>query len=227
MHHAFNLAIKDWEWIKENPVSRVSKEKVDNLKERWLTLEEEERLLTSSPRWLQEIIIFSLETGLRQSEVLNLQWPQVDLFRKTITILEQKNRSKDTLPLNERSMEILKARAKIRHIKTTHVFSNGKGNRINARNLLRAFYSAIKKSSLKGLRWHDLRHTVASRLVQAGVDLYTVQKLGRWKTIQMVMRYAHHYPESLRGGVETLDKVRKEFSTNLAQSQKGGVTPDA
>jgi integrase len=224
MHHAFNLSIKEWEWIEENPVSKISKERVDNSKERWLTFEEEERLLNSSPKWLQEIILFSLETGLRQGEVLNLQWPQVDLFRKTITITEQKNRGKDTLPLSQRAWEVLKARAKIRHLKTNFVFYNRKGNRIDARNLLRAFYSATKKSNLEGLRWHDLRHTFASRLVQSGVDLYTVQKLGRWRTINMVMRYGHHYPESLRRGVEVLDEVRKKISTNLAQSKEKGVT---
>jgi integrase len=223
MSHAFNLAIKEWEWLKENPVSRVSREKVNNIRERWLTFEEEKRLLDASPKWQQELIIFSLETRLRQSEVLNLQWPQADLFGKTITILEQKNKSKDTLPLNERALEILKARAKIRNIKTNHVFYNGNGNRIDARNLLRAFYSAIRKANLESLRWHDLRHTFATRLVQAGVDLYTVQKLGRWKTIQIVTRYAHHYPESLRGGVEILDRLRKEFSTNLAQSNEKGI----
>lgn len=223
MSHSFNLAIKEWEWLKDNPVRKVSREKVDNIRERWLTLEEEERLLDASPKWLQELIIFSLETGLRQSEALNLQWPQVDLFRKTFTILEQKNRRKDTLPLNERALEVLKAKARIRHIKTNYVFYSRNGTRIDARHLLRAFYSATKKANLENLRWHDLRHTFATRLVQAGVDLYSVQKLGRWKTIQMVMRYAHHYPESLRGGVEILDKVRKEFSTNLAQSNEKGV----
>ncbi len=55
-------------------------------------------------------------------------------------------------------------------------------------------------------------------------DIYTVQKLGRWKTISMVMRYAHHYPESLRSGVEVLDKVGQKVITNLAQSNKKGVT---
>jgi hypothetical protein len=56
------------------------------------------------------------------------------------------------------------------------------------------------------------------------VDLYTVQKLGRWKTISMVMRYAHHYPESLRSGVNVLDNLRKKVSTNLAQSKKKEAT---
>jgi len=93
--------------------------------------------------------------------------------------------------------------------------------------LLRTFYSATQKAGLKGLRWHDLRHTFATRLVQAGVDLYSVQKLGRWKTVQMIMRYAHHYPESLRPGVETLDRIIKNFITILSQSNEKGVTPDS
>ena len=216
--HAYKLAIREWEWCRDNPVSKVSKEKVNNLIERWLTCEEEARLKASSPKWLQEIIAFAVNTGFRQSEILDLQWPKVDLFRKTITILEQKNKGKDTLPLNEETLEVLKARAKIRHIQTNHVFYNSIGRRINARNLQRAFCSATRKTGLKGFRFHDLRHTFATRLIQAGVDIYTVQKLGRWKNISMVMRYAHHCPESLRSGIEALDKVRKNSITILSQS---------
>lgn len=225
MSHAFNLARREWEWINENPVSKVSREKVNNMRERWLTFEEEERLLRASPRWLQELIIFSLETGLRQGEVLNLQWSQVDLFRKTITILEQKNKRKDVLPLNERALEVLKARAKVRHIKTNYVFFNKNGNKIGSSTLIRAFHSAMNKVNLRNLRWHDLRHTFATRLVQGGVDIYTVQKLGRWKDIQMVMRYAHHYPESLRERIKTLDRMRGNFITILSQSE-GSQTGD-
>jgi len=65
-----------------------------------------------------------------------------------------------------------------------------------------------------------LRHTFATRLVQNGVDLYTVQKLGRWKTVSMVMRYAHHHSESLRSGINVMDRIGKKIITNLSQSQK-------
>jgi hypothetical protein len=58
--------------------------------------------------------------------------------------------------------------------------------------------------------------------VQAGVDLYAVQKLGRWKNITMLQRYEHHYPESLRPGVEVLDKI----ITDLSQSDEKGVSRD-
>lgn len=226
MSHLFNLAMKEWEWVRENPVSKTSKERVNNLIERWLTSEEEEKLLAGSPKWLQEIILFAVNTGFRQGEILNLQWPLVDIFRKTVTILEQKNKSKDTLPLNQKALDVLKARIKARQPgKNDYVFFNRNGNRMDARNLQRAFHSAVEKAEIPKLRFHDLRHTFATRLVQAGVDLYTVQKLGRWKTISMVMRYAHHYPESLRPGVESLDRVRDQFITNLSQSNKKGLVP--
>ena len=85
------------------------------------------------------------------------------------------------------------------------------------------FRSRHERADVKGFRFHDLRHTFATRLVQAGADIYTVQKLGRWKTIQMVMRYAHHYPESLRAGIEILDRVPAGVSTVSAQSANSAV----
>jgi integrase len=224
MSHAFNLAIKDWEWVRENPVKKVSREKVNNQIERWLTPDEEKRLSTFSPRWLNEITAFAISTGLRQGEILDLQWPQIDFSRGTLTILQQKNKGKDTLPLNRKALRILKERARARQSDVDYVFYNGNAKRMDARDLLRAFYSATEKAKVHNLRFHDLRHTFATRLVQGGVDIYTVQKLGRWKTISMVMRYAHHYPESLRSGIEVLDKVGKKVSTNLAQSNKKGAT---
>jgi len=115
-------------------------------------------------------------------------------------------------------MEILQARAAVRTSRAAFVFVNGADHPRNARNLLRAFYPAMRKAGITRFRFHDLRHTFATRLIQAGVDIYTVQKLGRWKTISMVLRYAHHQPESLGGGAEVLDRLRRENSTKLAQS---------
>ena len=212
--HAFQLAVKEWEWVAENPVHKVSKENVRNLIERWLSAEEERRLLVASPVWLQEIILFAIHTGFRQSEILNLQWVQVDLFRRTITLLEQKNGGRDTLPVEcVKTLEALKARANVRSRTTEYVFSNGAGNRRDARDLLRVFNPVMKKADVRRFRFHDLRHTFATRLVQAGADIYTVQKLGRWKTISMVLRYAHHHSESLRAGIEMLDWVPAGMST--------------
>jgi integrase len=113
----------------------------------------------------------------------------------------------------------LKARYKVRSIKTNLVFYYREGERIDARNLLRAFYIAEEKAGIRDLRFHDLRHTFATRLVQAGVDLYKVQKLLRHKSPTMTQRYAHHYPESLRDGAEVLDRI----ITKLTQSGQTGI----
>jgi integrase len=86
--------------------------------------------------------------------------------------------------------------------------------------LLKAFHAALRKSGIQNFRFHDLRHTFATRLVQAGVDLYTVQKLGRWKTVNMVQRYAHHHTETLRNAIEVMDRIGKGVITNLSQSPK-------
>ncbi|MFQ5585739.1 MAG: tyrosine-type recombinase/integrase [Thermodesulfobacteriota bacterium] len=219
LSHAYNLALREWEWVDSNPVSMVSKEKVKNQVERWLTHEEEEGLMSVSPIWLQEILVVALNTGLRQAEILDLTWDRVDLSRRTITILEQKNDGKDTLPINTQALDVLKARSKVRSIKNNLVFYSREGTGINARNLLRAFYKARERAGVKNFRFHDLRHTFATRLVQAGVDLYKVQKLLRHKTPIMTQRYAHHYPESLRDGVEVLDNI----NTILVQSKKKGL----
>ncbi|MEI7636565.1 MAG: tyrosine-type recombinase/integrase [Syntrophus sp. (in: bacteria)] len=68
------------------------------------------------------------------------------------------------------------------------------------------------------MQFYDLRHTFATRLVQNGVDIYTVQKLGRWRSLKMVERYSHHNVESLRSGIQVMDRVNKiRVIINLSQ----------
>jgi integrase len=132
------------------------------------------------------------------------------------------------LPLNARALEVLHARAKVHSIKTDCVFFNEAGNPRDARNLLRAFYTARTIAKVLNFRFHDLRHSWATRLVQNGVDLYTMQKLKRWRrTVAMVMRYAHHSAETLRPGIEVLDRLRMEkdkISTVGRESRIGAET---
>ncbi len=79
------------------------------------------------------------------------------------------------------------------------------GKKINPQNLRYYFCRAMQKAGIKDFRWHDFRHTFATRLAQAGVDLYKVSKLLGHKDIKMTQRYAHHCPDSLRDGVEILE----------------------
>ncbi|HEY6084396.1 MAG TPA: site-specific integrase [Nitrospira sp.] len=97
------------------------------------------------------------------------------------------------------------------------MFVSQAGTPLVGANIRRALASALKTSKIQDFHFHDLRHTCATRMVQAGVDLYKVQHILGHKSPMMTQRYAHHYPESLRDGVESLDAGRT-FSTNLAQS---------
>jgi len=121
------------------------------------------------------------------------------------------------------------------------VFLNPTGQAVNIHELRSAFEKALDNAGINNFRFHDLRHTFVTRLAQNGVDLFTIQKLLGHTTFATTQRYAHHYTESLRRGINVLDayvegrKVRepdserqedtpKPFITIL--SQKGENTPD-
>jgi integrase len=70
----------------------------------------------------------------------------------------------------------------------------------------KAFKAACRRAGIKNMRFHDLRHTFATRLVLSGVDLATVSKLLGHSSIQMTMRYSHPTPEALKNAVSKLDK---------------------
>jgi integrase len=218
MKHSFNLALKEWDWVKENPCCRVKMERENNERERVLGYDEEERLLEVCPSWLREIVIFALDTGAREGEILGLDDKMVDLFRKIVTILQSKTGQYKTIPLTTRVLEILKANLKVRHLHCNLIFSSENGTRITASNLGRAFRKALKSAGIEDFRFHDLRHTFASRCAQGGVDLYLIQKYLGHKDPRMVQRYSHHSIGSLRGGIEVLEKQRLQFmEEKLAQ----------
>jgi site-specific recombinase XerD len=211
---AFNLAKREWEWCRDNPVSRVSAEKGANKRDRWLTEDEERRLLGVSPCWLRELVVFALHSGMRLGEILALTWTGVDLFRRTVTVFRSKNGERRTVPMNQTVIALLKEKAKVRLLKTELVFPSRTGTSLDPNHLRRALRIAITRADLQDVHFHDLRHTFATRLVQSGVDLYKVQRLLGHKSPIMTQRYAHHYPESLRDGVEIFDR-RTRCDTKL------------
>ncbi|MFQ5587986.1 MAG: site-specific integrase, partial [Nitrospiria bacterium] len=199
------------------PVSKVSMDKENNKRDRWLSLEEEEQLLKACPLWLKQIVVFALNTGMRRGEILALTWKGVDLFRRTVTVFLSKNGERRTIPINQTVFCLLKEKSKVRPLSTYLVFHSRAYTVINVHNLRRAFLSALTKTGIENFHFHDLRHTFATRLVQRGVDIYKVQRLLGHKSPTMTQRYAHHYPESLRDGVEILDMKEKPI-TILSQS---------
>ena len=202
---ALNLAVKEWEWLRDNPASKVPKDKENNERDRWLTKDEEKKILDNSPEWIREIVVFLLNTGLRLEESLSLEWSRVNLLCRTILIRETKNGSPKTLPLNKIALDVLNQRSKVKSIKNDYVFISCRGKKVNPHFLRRSFYKVLKGVGIENVWLHDLRHTFATRLAQSGVDLYKISKLLGHKDIRMTQRYAHHCLDSLRDRVEILE----------------------
>lgn len=214
---AFNLARREWEWCTDNPVCRVSMERENNTRDRWLTMEEEQRLLATAAPWLRELVVFAIYTGMRMGEILALTWAGVDLFRRTVTVFRSKNGERRTIPVNSTVLALLTDKYSARRGKTELVFHSENQTSFDGSNIRRALSIALQSAKIHDLHFHDLRHTFATRMVQAGIDLYKVQRLLGHKSPIMTQRYAHHYPESLREGVDALEAGRS-FSTILAHA---------
>lgn len=190
--------------IASNPASRIKRKPEDNEIIRYLTKEEEERLVAVIkehwPHYLEAFLI-SVHTGMRSSAQFNLTWRDVSLERRQIRRKKTGGKKMPPLPLNSvayRAFLALKARTGGKG----YVFLNTKGERL--RESRDWFEPAIKLAKIEDFTWHCNRHTFASRLVMAGVDIRTVAQLMGHRTIQMTMRYAHLAPEHNQGAVEKL-----------------------
>ena len=157
-----------------------------------------------------------LHTGLRQSEQFHLQWEHVDFTTGILTVPRSKHGEARRVPMNDTVREILRTRPS--RLKSPWVFPSEAGDTpIDARNYVRrTFLPALKTAEIQGLRWHDLRHTFASRLVMAGADLRTVQELMGHKTIAMTLRYSHLSPAHQLDAVQRLN--RKPTDTTIDTS---------
>lgn len=185
-------ACYDWEWIERVPKVKLFKE--DKRRVRWLTYEEAAKLLEQLPSHLRAAARFSLATGLREQNVLGLEWSQVDLDRRVAWIHAGDTKSGLALavPLNDEAIQVVSDQC-FKHGKYVFTYS---GNRVQRANNS-AWRAALARAGLTDFRWHDLRHTWASWHIQNGTPLNTLQELGGWESVEMVRRYAHLAPENL------------------------------
>lgn len=161
----------------------------------WATRSQALRLVAALPPHLGAMARFALATGLRQHNVTHLEWRRVNLDRRVawVEAAHAKGKRALTVPLNDEAIAVLQGqRGKDRR----WVFPwRGKPVGSPARTVWKA---ARRKAGLPaGFTWHDLRHTWASWHVQSGTPLAVLQQLGGWRTLTMVMRYAHLAPEHL------------------------------
>lgn len=205
--HAFKFAVKIWDLIDETPFLQLDIPTGDKKRVRYLSTEEEKRLYEALPEWLIPIVTVARESGLRLTNITNLTWTQVDLFKRIIIIEETKNGDPVGIPMTEKLFETLKARNKVRRLDSDYVFAFKKdGTPFLRYYISEQFRKACKRALINNFRFHDLRHDFCSRLAQLGVDLYAIAALAGHKDVTTTQRYAHLNPEKLRKAVKVLDK---------------------
>jgi len=198
----FNRAITWKKFRGDNPVKAVKFFKEESGRLRFLEKYEIAQLLENCNSYLKPIVILALNTGMRRGEIYNLQWQDVDFAHGLIHLLKTKNNEKREIPMNALVRETLLNIDKDPRI--PYVFYNDEGKPFY--NLRKSFFTACKKSAIFNFRFHDLRHTFASQLVMAGVDLNTVRELLGHKSLEMTLRYSHLSQGHKERAVELLCK---------------------
>jgi len=195
----------DWDMCGEDVLRRVRKAKalkgvVSRL--RYLSKEECGALLDKCGAHLQPIVITALNTGMRKGEILQLKWGNVDLKHGFILLDKTKNGERREIPINNTLRGVLQG---ITHrLDVRHVFydkSNGKPYG----DIKKAWKTACKNAKIVDFHFHDLRHTFASQMIMAGVDITTVSRLLGHKSLKMTLRYSHLSPAHNIEAVKKMD----------------------
>jgi integrase len=194
LSHAFTIAMKEWGWIDDSPMRKVTKPKEPRGRVRFLSDEERSRLLAeckkSESDYLYIAVVLALSTGGRKMEIMSLNWTKdVDLNRGIITLHETKNGERRILPIAGHALELMKEHAKVRHVNCDLVFPSK--NLKAPIDLRTPFENALKRAEINDFKWHDLRHSCASYLAMSGASLAEIAEILGHKTLQMVKRYAH------------------------------------
>jgi integrase len=179
---------------------------------RWLEIDEADRLIAACSEHLRPLVIFLFYTGARAGEALWLDWRNVDLSRAHVQFLKTKTRQPRGVPLHPRAVTALAA---LPH-REGAVFRRPNGNPYTrpvegddwntsaGSQIKTAFKGACSRAGITDFHPHDCRHTWATWHYRANHDLGALQNLGGWKTLSMVMRYAH---TNVAEHAHTIDKL--------------------
>lgn len=165
----------------------IPKHKEDSDRVRFLSFEEQERLLSEYPEYLRGMFTILCYQGLRLSEAVNLEPWHVNLEVKRLTIKGKWGKTR-ILPIHDRCFDILNS---ILPTNKPYIFYNKLGQRYaDSRNVRGVHRRACKRAGISNFTIHDWRHHWASRLMMAGANIKALKKLGGWESITMVERYA-------------------------------------
>jgi len=205
-----NKAEKEWQWLDKSPYVRMLPTAEKRI--RWLTQNEAAKLIKELPPHLEAMVKFSLATGLREANVVGLEWSQIDMQRKCAWIHPEQAKAKKAIavPLNDESLAVIRVQMG-KHPQFVFTYEGEPVTRANNH----AWRKALKRAGISDFRWHDLRHTWASWHIQNGTPLHVLQELGGWADSSMVLKYAHLSSAHLHAYAGNAKVV-----TNLLQPQQ-------
>lgn len=203
--HLFTIARKEWNIPVENPIRNVAMPELPEARSRRLMGDEEKRLLDTCRKsrkriWLVAAVELAIETGMREGELLTVEWQQLNLSQRTALLERTKNGSKRTVPLSAKAIAILESLPRS---------INGRvlGGLSGVDALSHLFGGICKTAKIPDLHFYDLRHEAASRLAPF-MPVQTLAKVMGWKTLQMAMRYYNPSDTEL---VQAIDQATRHM----------------
>ncbi|HCR0925033.1 TPA: site-specific integrase [Klebsiella aerogenes] len=231
MKAILRAAERDWKWLEKAPVIKIPS--VRNKRVRWLEHEEAKRLIDECPEPLKSVVKFALATGLRRSNIINLEWQQIDMQRRVAWVNPEDSKSNRAIgvALNDTACKVLRDQIGNHHkwvFVHTRAWHRPDSSLTPAIRKMRvddnrAWNSACKRAGIEDFRFHDLRHTWASWLIQSGVPLSVLQEMGGWESIEMVRRYAHLAPNHLTEHARQIDSIFDEDVPNMSHKEKSAI----
>jgi len=194
--HALEIARKEWRIpLRENPVTLVRRPVSPPGRDRRLQPGEEEKLFDavehSKNPFLMPVILLAIETAMRQSEIVNLEWKRVYFDKRTVYLDKTKNGHSRGIPLSTRAHGVL-SKLKEQIGDSEHVFPG-----LTPEAIKRSFARATKRARLVDFHFHDLRHEATSRLFEKGLTTMEVASITGHRTLSMLNRYTHLRIEDL------------------------------
>lgn len=208
LSHALNIGAKEWGWLDDSPMRKVSKPREPRGRIRFLDDDERQRLLAASKDCgdpsMYPMVVLALATGMRQGEALHLTWADVDFDLKRIVLHETKNGERRAVPLASAAADVLREHGKVRHLDSPLVFPSPRARRAVFPRA--AWDRSIAAAGIDNFKFHDLRHSAASYLAMAGASTVEIADVLGHKTLQMVRRYTHLSEQHTRGVVDRMNE---------------------
>jgi len=218
LRHVLYWAV-DEQLLQQNPLARIKLARERRINRRVVSVAEEVQLLHAAPAHLYRIVVAALDTGMRRGELLHQQWEDVDLPRGVLAVTRSKTPEgeKREIPLTKRLLSLLSEQPQDSGAVFTY-----KGQEING--LKRAWKTALRNAQLRHIRFHDLRHSMNTRLMECGVIAdVRMALLGHVGGNSVHARYTHVEIGAKRAAIAKLeawhDEQQQLLGGDYAQSQ--------